>query len=357
MYTLEDLGWDAYFQQQLTAQPNIEGAEPARVAEELKGAYRIINQRGVVSAFLPGRFLHAAASGGLPSAGDWVLARSLPGEDRALIERLLERRTKLSRQQAGEKTGEQLLAANVDIVFVVASLNREYNVRRIERYLTAVWESGARPILVLNKADLAENTASALAETQVAAPGVPVQLTSAATGEGIEPLQRHLNPRETGVFVGSSGVGKSSIINRLAGREQQAVHDVRSSDDRGRHTTTSRQLLVLPGRGVIIDTPGLRELQLWDGGGGAGQTFAEIAALAQRCAFRDCTHEREPGCAVRAALEAEELDEGRLRSYRKLERERLFIARKHDQSLQTEEKRKWKRIQKNNRQRQRVRGR
>ena len=355
MYTLEDLGWDAHFQQQLTAESNIEGAAPARVAEELKGAYRIINEHGFFSAFLPGRFLHAAASGGLPSAGDWVLARSLPGEDRALIERLLERPTKLSRQQAGEKTGEQLLAANVDIVFVVASLNREYNVRRIERYLTAVWESGARPILVLNKADLAENTASALAETQVAAPGVPVQLTSAATGEGIEPLQRHLNPRETGVFVGSSGVGKSSIINRLAGREQQAVHDVRSSDDRGRHTTTSRQLLVLPGRGVIIDTPGLRELQLWDGG--AGQTFAEIAALAQRCAFRDCTHEREPGCAVRAALEAEELDEGRLRSYRKLERERLFIARKHDQSLQTEEKRKWKRIQKNNRQRQRVRGR
>jgi len=355
--TLEDLGWDAYFQQQLNEDTD-PSLLPARIAEELKGAYRILSPSGVRPALLSGRLRHSAlAREDLPASGDWVLARPLPGEERAVIERLLRRRTRLSRQQAGEKTGQQLLAANIDIVFLVASLNREFNPRRIERYLTAIWESGARPVIVLNKADLSPQPEREQAEAEAIAPGVPVQLASAASGQGVGALATHLARGETAVFAGSSGVGKSSLINRLTGTDSQVIRDIRDSDGRGRHTTTTRQMLVLPGRGVIIDTPGLRELQLWDAGGGASRTFADIDELAGDCAFSDCRHEREPGCAVRAAVAEERLDEARLRSYHKLEREQQHIARKHDQALDLQEKRKWKLVQKANRQRQRVRGR
>jgi ribosome biogenesis GTPase len=358
LYTLEDLGWNAHFQQQLE-QLNSAGAVPARVAEELKGAYRLITPSGTVPAIVPGRLLHRATGReDLPAVGDWVLAGLLPGEDRMLVMELLDRRTKLSRQQAGEKTGEQILAANVDTVVVVASLNRELNVRRIERYLTAVWESGARPVVALNKADLMEDAPDLLREVEAIAAGVPAVLTSAATGGGVDELASHLRPGETSVFVGSSGVGKSSLINRITGEGSQAVNDIRETDDRGRHTTTSRQMLVFPGRGVIVDTPGLRELQLWDGGNGASSpVFSEIEELALRCLFSDCHHESEPGCAVRAALEDDSLDEGRFTSYRKLERERMYIARKHDKALQMEETKRWKQIHKDNRRRMKLRGR
>jgi len=301
--------------------------------------------------------LHTAAGrDDLPATGDWVLARVLPGEDRALVVELLERRTKLSRKEAGERTGEQLLAANVDVVFLVASLNRELNLRRIERYLTAIWESGAQPVIALNKADLAEDVEGLIADVEAIAPGVPVHVTSAETGDGVQELAGRLGPGVTAVFVGSSGVGKSSLINCIIGGEAQTVAGIRQ-DDKGRHTTTSRQMLVLPGRGVIIDTPGLRELQLWTNESGASMAFSDVETFARDCRFSDCTHEREPGCAVRAALEAERLDEERVRSYRKLERERMYIARKHDQMLQIEEKKRWKQIHKDYRQRMRMRGR
>jgi ribosome biogenesis GTPase len=301
--------------------------------------------------------LHSAAGrDDLPATGDWVLARVLPGEDRALVVELLERRTKLSRKEAGERTGEQLLAANVDLVFLVASLNRELNLRRLERYLTAIWESGAQPVIALNKADLAEDVEGLLADVEAIAPGVPVHVTSAETGDGVQELAGRLGPGVTAVFVGSSGVGKSSLINCIIGGEAQPVAGIRE-DDKGRHITTSRQMLVIPGRGVIIDTPGLRELQLWTNESGASMAFSDVETFARDCRFSDCTHEREPGCAVRAALEAERLDEERVRSYRKLERERMYIARKHDQMLQIEEKKRWKQIHKDNRRRMRIRGR
>ncbi len=357
MYTLEDLGWSAHFQQQLE-QLNPAGAAPVRVAEELKGAYRVVTPSGIVPAIVPGRLLHRASGrDDLPAVGDWVLAGRLPGEDRMLVVDLLDRRTKLSRQQAGEKTGEQILAANVDAVVLVASLNKELNLRRIERYLTAVWESGARPVIALNKSDLADDAARLLDDVEAIAPAVPVLATSAVTGDGVDEIASHLRMGETAVFVGSSGVGKSSLINRITGEDSQVVNDIRAADDRGRHTTTSRQMLVLPGRGVIIDTPGLRELQLWDGGNGASSVFADIEELAAACAFSDCRHEAEPGCAVRAAIDEESLDEDRFSSYRKLERERMYIARKHDRSLQIEETRRWKQIHKENRRRMKARGR
>jgi len=357
LYSLEDIGWNAHFQQQLE-QLNTPGVLPARVAEELKGAYRLYTHHGLVPALVPGRLLHRAAGReDLPAVGDWVLAGRLPGEERMLVLELLDRRTKLSRQQAGEKTGEQILAANVDTVFLVASLNRELNLRRIERYLSAVWQSGARPVIALNKADLSEDASAFHREVQAIAPGALVVLTSAVTGGGVPGLSDYLKPGETSVFIGSSGVGKSSLINRITGENSQTVDDIRS-DGKGRHTTTSRQMLVLPGRGVIIDTPGLRELQLWDSGNGAGSAvFSEIEELAAACAFSDCRHETEPGCAVRAAIEEERLDEGRFSSYRKLEREQMYIARKHDKSLQIEETGRWKQIHKENRRRMKLRGR
>ncbi len=356
MLTLEDLGWSPHFESQLSAR-DPDGLIPARIAEQLKGAYRIYVGGRLLPAVLPGKIVHSASGrGDLPATGDWVLARPLPGEDRALVVELLDRRTRLSRKEAGERTGEQLLAANVDAVFLVASLNHELNLRRIERYLTAIWESGASPVIALNKADLAGEAASFLAEVEAIAPGVPVHVTSAATGEGVEVLASHLGHGVTAVFVGSSGVGKSSLINCIIGSEAQTVAGIRE-DAKGRHTTTSRQMLVLPGRGVIIDTPGLRELQLWTNEIGASMVFSDVEIIARDCRFSDCSHEREPGCAIRAALEAERLDDERVRSYRKLERERMYIARKHDQMLQIEEKKRWKQIHKDNRQRMRVRGR
>jgi len=356
LHTLEDLGWSPYFESQISGR-DPDGLHPARVAEELKGAYRVYVDGRLLPAVLPGRLLHnATGREDLPATGDWVLARPLPGEDRAVVVELLDRRTKLSRKEAGERTGEQLLAANVDIVFLVASLNRELNLRRIERYLTAIWDSGARPVIALNKADLTDEAVVLLPEVEAIAPGVAVHVTSAQIGEGIAALAAYLDPGVTAVFVGSSGVGKSSLINRIIGNEAQVVAGIRE-DDKGRHTTTSRQMLVLPGSGVIIDTPGLRELQLWTNESGASMAFSDVEAFAGECRFSDCTHEREPGCAVRAALEEARLDEDRVRSYRKLERERMYVARKHDQMLQIEEKKRWKKIHKDNRQRMRLRGR
>lgn len=358
MYSLEDIGWNAFFQQQFE-QLNTPGTIPARIAEELRGAYRLQTIKGLAAAVVPGKLLHrASAREDLPAVGDWVLAAPLPGEERMIVLDMLDRKTKLSRQQAGGKTGEQILATNVDKVLLVASLNKELNLRRIERFMTAVWESGATPVIVLNKADLSDEGELLRGDVQSAAPGVPVLITSAATGDGVETLSGHLAPGETVVLIGSSGVGKSSLINRLSGHETQVVSHIRESDDRGRHTTTTRQMLIVPGRGIIIDTPGLRELQLWDSGdGGSSQVFAEIEELAARCAFSDCRHESEPGCAVQEALEGDQLDPERFSSYRKLERERMYIARKHDRSLQMDETRRWKQIHKENRRRMKARGR
>ncbi|HUF54215.1 MAG TPA: ribosome small subunit-dependent GTPase A [Dehalococcoidia bacterium] len=368
MFSLEDLGWGPFFREQ-TAQLNTEdpsttaivalgtGFYPMRVAEEQRSVYVLWGEAGAFDATLPGRWLHEAEGRDqLPAVGDWVLARPLPGEDRAVIEQLLGRRTALSRKAAGVRTNEQIIAANVDLIFVVASLNRELNLRRIERYLAVAWETGATPVLVLNKADLAEDGDALLREVHDVAPGVEAIETSAVTGEGIEALNIALKYGQTAVFIGSSGVGKSSLVNRLLGNEAQAVSHIRS-DDKGRHTTTSRQMLVAPGGAVIIDTPGIRELQLWDAGEGLGQAFSEVETLAAGCAFRDCTHTSEPGCAIMGALRAGELDRRRLESYRKLEREQQFIESKKDDRLRSEQKKKWKQIHVDNRRRMKMRGR
>jgi ribosome biogenesis GTPase len=354
VYSLQDLGWGPFFQNQIPDPPA--GLLPARVAGHSRGIYRLLSASGDLTASVVGRLAHEAAqSAALPVVGDWVLAR-LASPAQAVIDNVLERRTKLSRIAPGERTEEQILATNVDVVFLVTSLTREFNPRRIERYLIQIWESGARPVIVLNKVDLVDSPADFLTQAEEISLA-DVLLTSAATGAGIERLRGRLGAGETAVFVGSSGVGKSSIINCLLGDTVQAVRAVRAGDDRGRHATAAREMLLLPAGGAIIDTPGLRELQVLADPSALGQTFPDVDKLAAECAFRDCQHVSEPGCAVKAAVEDGALDGARLRGYHKLQRELDYAERRTDRSAQLAEKRKWKQIQKQYRRRYRDRSR
>jgi len=346
VYSLTELGWSSFFEKQ--GEPNTP-LVPARVAEENRSLYRILCEQGEFLAELSGRFRHEIVPRvGLPAVGDWVLARLQPNEERATVHRVLLRKGKFSRKIAGRKTEEQIVAANIDVAFLVTSLNREFNLRRIERYLTLAWDGGAKSVIVLNKADLCEDedAATLRREMEDAALGVRVILTSAACGDGLAELRSILQPGVTAVFLGSSGVGKSSLINALLGTQQLETQAIRASDDRGRHTTTTRQLLLLPRGGVVIDTPGMRELQLWEASDGIDQTFADIQELAAHCHFRDCRHRTEPGCAVRAAVQADTLDAQRLESFHKLEKEERFLEAKQDAAVRSKRTKELRRMMK-----------
>jgi ribosome biogenesis GTPase / thiamine phosphate phosphatase len=359
---LADLGWNQFFAAQLPllADPTAsEALVPARVTEESKGFHRVRSADGEYLAELAGKLRKIASDpAARPAVGDWVLIA--PRSDgRARIETVFARRTKLSRKVAGRAFREQVVAANLDVVFVTTALNRDFNLRRIERFLAVVWESGARPVILLNKVDLcadSQTAAARTAEVESIAPGVPVYLASAIELTGLDAIRSHLAPGATAAFVGSSGVGKSTIINALLGTATLATQPVRSSDDRGRHTTTSRQMIFLPagitaaGGAILIDTPGVRELQLWDSDDGVAQTFDDITSLAANCKFRDCTHKGEPGCAVEAAIASGQLDPARLEHLRKLESEVQFQQRKADPILASETKNRWKKIHKAQRQ-------
>lgn len=341
---LAQFGWSGYWQAQWNAEPR-DGMLAARVTAQQKKLYRLAGEFGECWAEPAGKmFFEAEAGGELPATGDWVAASYRAEENRATMHEVLPRRTKFSRQAAGNRTGEQVIAANVDTVFVVTSLNQDLNARRIERYLALVWESGARPVVLLTKSDLCADTTAAQEEVERAAMGVPVHAISAARGAGIEAIRAYFGEGQTVALVGSSGAGKSTLVNYLLGAEVQRVREIREGDDRGRHATTARELFLLPDGGLILDTPGIRELQLWDAGEGLEQTFADIVELAAQCRFRDCTHASEPGCAVQAALADGSLDAARRESLQKLEREQQFQLRKMDVNARIAEQKRWKKL-------------
>jgi ribosome biogenesis GTPase len=318
---LATLGWDDYFSRQFE---NLERDEliPARIVEQHKNGYIARGEQGEWQAEVTGRFLHVLAGlVGFPAVGDWVGLQPVPNEDRALIHALLRRRTQFVRKVAGSGIEEQIVAANVDVVFLVTGLDGNFNLRRIERYLTEAWSSGAQPVVVLNKADLCDDVAARVKAVESVAPGAAVHAVSAARNEGVDVVRSYLAPGRTIAFLGSSGVGKSTIINRLLGENRQEVQAVSNAVGKGRHTTTSRSLLLHPDGGMIIDTPGMRELQLWANEGDVEQSFTDIELLADRCRFTNCTHTTEPGCAVLAAVDDGQIDEERYRSYMKLQKE------------------------------------
>ncbi len=334
---LKAYGWNEGFAEAARS-PEFDGLEPARVLETRRGAWTVLAAGALgpeeLETVASGRLLHeAAAQADLPATGDWVLVRPTdPG--RALIQAVLPRRSKFSRKRPGEterdRIDEQVIAANVDWAFIVGAAGKDWNPRRAERYLTLAWESGAQPVLVITKADLAEDLEALLAQAVEAAPGAPVVALCAREGWGLEGLDPYLIPGKTAVLLGSSGTGKSTLLNALAGSELQRVQDVRADDHRGRHTTTTRTLFRLPSGALVIDTPGLREIQLWADGQAVDSSFADIEAFAESCRFRDCSHDGEPGCAVRAAVEAGDLAAERLESWRKLRREVEFLERRGD---------------------------
>jgi ribosome biogenesis GTPase / thiamine phosphate phosphatase len=328
-FDLHELGWNDELADNLEP-----GHLPGRIAAAHRGAFDVWTADAAVRSRLPGRALHDGLD---VAVGDWV------GLGDGLIRAVVPRRSAIVRNAAGLTTTAQTLAANVDVAFVVSSLGPDLEPRRIERYLVTIWESGASPEIVLTKADRHDDPWPLAAEVESVALGVPVHVVSALTGEGCDALRARITPGTTAVLLGSSGVGKSTLVNRWLGEDVMETRETREDDDEGRHTTTHRQLLVLPGGGLVIDTPGLRELQLWDvGTAGLEATFVDVEELAAACRFGDCTHVHEPGCAVLAAVETGELPHDRLHSWRKLQRELHAIALRHDALLRKAELRKWK---------------
>lgn len=338
---LTSLGWtprlDAAF-----APFAAEGLVPARVALEHTHIYRIFDAAGERLARVSGRLRHHAAHRvDFPAVGDWVAIDATPDGD-ARIHAVLPRFSRFSRRAAGDVTEEQIVAANIDVVFLVSGLDGDFNPRRIERYLVVAWESGATPVVVLNKSDLVEDPDAVVEEVRQSAIGVDVHAVSSRQPETLEVLRLYLGVGRTGALLGSSGVGKSSIVNGLIGHELLRTRDVRETDSRGRHTSTARQLVLLPGQGLLIDTPGMRELQLWETGDALSGSFGDIDELAAGCRFRDCSHRTEPGCAVRAAVDSGTIAAERLESYYKLVAEQAHQARQLDARAQIELKRQGK---------------
>ena len=344
MPTLEDYGWTEHFA--AAFEPFAAGGfEPGRVFLQHNRIYTLYTAAGETEAETTGRLRYLARGAeDLPAVGDWVVIRRTAREGKAKIHDLLPRRSKFSRKAAGRETEEQVVAANVDTVFLVTGLDRDFNPRRVERYLIMAWESGAEPVVVLNKADLVEDADARREEIGRVAPGVPVLLLSAKRGEGVEQLLPYTGRGRTVALMGSSGVGKSTIVNRLLGSEVQRTQEVRIGDERGRHTTTHRELFLLEGGGLVLDTPGMRELQLLLSERGLRETFEEIEEIAAECRFGDCRHEGEPGCAVREALEGGALDPARYENYRKMRAEMRHAATLVDQRKAQEEKARVKRI-------------
>lgn len=346
MSELEPWGWDEYFEAALGEVDLADDEIPARVISEHRGGVRLITEMGEAYGMTPGRMRHRAKGRrDLPAVGDWVIVRAEPTGP-AAIRAILPRKTQFVRRLAGTEDREQVVAANIDLVFVMSSLNQELNPRRLERYLVAAWDSGAVPVVLLSKVDLVGDPTPAVAAVRELAAGAEVIAFSAVDGEGLDEIRGLLRPAETVALLGSSGVGKSTLVNRLAGEDLLATREIRGKDDRGRHTTTQRRIFRLPDGALLLDTPGMREVGLIDSEIGLDEAFDDVDELAVGCRFRDCMHETEPGCAVLAAVESGQLPEERLEAYRKLQRDGSYEQRRTDPAAARAEKARWKRIHK-----------
>jgi ribosome biogenesis GTPase / thiamine phosphate phosphatase len=337
LHERERLGWSPFFQNQIGGFERRD-LQCARIIEEQRGLYRVAGD-AAGWAEVSGRFRHdAAGPADFPAVGDWV------GVVAGIIHVRLERRGTVSRAAAGRAVQEQVVAANVDTIFLVTALTQDLNTRRLERYLTMVWDAGAVPVVVLNKSDLVDDAAQACDAVRARLPLIDVVTVSALADERLDQLAPYLRPAQTIALLGSSGVGKSTLVNRLLGAPTLRVGAVSDADGKGRHTTTSRQLVELPGGALLIDTPGMRELQPWGDESAVAAAFDDVVALAAGCRFSDCRHGAEPGCAVRAAVESGQLDADRLENFQRLGREAAFEARKHDKAAAAEHKRRWKQV-------------
>lgn len=331
------------------------GWQPGRISRVERELYSIICETGELAARISGKFRNRAHQySDFPTIGDWVALEIVENERTAIIHALLPRRSHFSRKAVlagGPKYGsgrteEQILAANVDSVFLVGALDGDFSPRRLERYLAIAWDSGAYPVIILNKADLCDDLDKVKAQCDQVAYGVPVHIISAREKKGFDCFDDCLGEGQTAVFLGSSGVGKSTIINVLLGEERLKTAEVRAYDQRGRHTTTRREMIILPGGGIVIDTPGLREIQAFSDEAGVERVFEDIESLAAQCKFNDCQHLHEPGCAVKKALEEGRLDAKRFENYLKLKREAEYMKRKSDRRARMIEQAKWKKISK-----------
>ena len=337
--TLSELGWGHFFEEQIEA---YEAAYmPARVYRQDINQYHMISDNGIFQGILPGRLRHAAYSkADLPTVGDWVLTSPIAGgEAHTLqIERRLERKSRFSRQEAGEIVDEQVVAANIDVIFIVAGLDGDFNPGRIERYLLLTQDSGARPIVLLNKADICVDHQMFKAELAPVVKNTPYHLISAKEDKELKEIHQYINAGSTCALIGSSGVGKSTIVNALLGQHRFATGTVRRQDNRGRHTTTFKELVQLPQGGLIIDTPGMRELKIWTDRDSLKQNFDDIFALAVNCKFSDCLHVNEPNCAVVQAIDEGRLELSRLENYKKLEKEVSSLDSQEEASIRTKKK-------------------
>lgn len=331
---INDFGWNQFFEQEWNKRSN-EGMIAGRIVADYGQMVRVATDAGELFVNRP---IHKQNNEFQMAVGDWVALEYVSGTELASISFVLTRKTKFSRAAAGIELKEQIVAANVDIVFLIQSLNKDFNMRRLERYLIAAWESGAVPVIVLTKSDCCEDVAEKMSIVFSTAPGVEVHAISCVTGEGIEGIRKYFVPGKTIAVLGTSGVGKSTLVNTLAGEELLKTESIREDDSRGRHTTTHRELIVLPNGGLILDTPGMRTLSLWEAEIGMEVMFGDVEELTTQCHFHDCKHQNEPGCAVRAALEAGTLEIKRWESWQKLQKELLHLEAKKEGNLRLKEK-------------------
>ena len=343
--SLKRYGWNEFVAQAFQSLERTADLVPGRIAIQHRGAFTVYTEFGDIRAHAAGRMRHEAMDvGAMPAVGDWVALRSPEHSGAGIIEAVLPRKSSFLRKMTGTKSVQQVIAANIDVAFLVNGLDADFNVRRIERYLVLSKESGAQSVIILNKVDLCESLDEVVDVVRSVGGDTPVHVMSALHESGMEVFQKYLPPGTTGVLLGSSGVGKSTIMNVLLGEKKQEVKEVRDSDGEGRHTTSSRELILLPFGGLLIDTPGMRELQLWGDSESLSDAFTDIEELALECRFRDCSHAVEPGCAIQRAIGEGRLDQDRYDHFLKLQKEIAYLERRRDVRAQLDEKKRVKKL-------------